>query len=185
MRDANTFVLLTDAEGNQQGWAPLTAQESGGSINPFFPVGPSFFVSAFQLYDIGGGNALDGPEFARARAAGVFKSGRVTADSNIIWTPASGFRFVVMGLTISVCAAIAADGLLEIDLVDDLAGVTVWNGNAYCTGTSPTGDTQLGVDFGPYGYTAPNADGDLLLTLSEAAAAGSIAYNVWGIERVA
>jgi hypothetical protein len=177
--------MLTDAEGNKQGWSPLTAQDAGGGNVPFFPVGPSFFVDAFQLYNIGGGNAIDGPEYARGRTASIYKVGRATTTSTVVWTPAAGFKFVVLGFTISVCAAIAADGVLEIDLVDDATTVTFWNGNAYCAGTTPVGDTQLGADFGRYGYTSETSDGDLVLTLSEAPAAGSVGYTIWGIERVA
>lgn len=177
MRDVNVFGLSYNEAGEGLGWAPLPLTSTGNV--PFIPVGPGILTSSFQLLNVGNNSPGGSVEFARARAARVFKTLQVQTSDAIVWTPLAGNRFVLMGFTVSVCASIAVAGRLSIELADNL--VPIWNGNAFC-GDAIAGDSQLGADFGAYGYESSGVDNELILTLSEAPADGAVGITVWGIE---
>lgn len=138
-------------------------------------------VAALQYVDIGQPVGIgDTFQIQRARGTGiVFTPQRVTASGpTTLFTPDTGKKFVLLGATISVCAAIASAGELEINLLDGAGAF--WMGNAFCN-TTLGRDTQLAVDFGQ-GYTSVAADNELRINLGVAATDGSVAVSAWGLQ---
>lgn len=124
---------------------------------------------------------FNGATFDRQRGANVFKSVVVTAAGDTtIWTPTSGKKFRLMGLSISAsgtAAALVAD-LLKIQ--DGAGGANLWQG-LIAVAVTVTGDSQIFVDFGQ-GRLSGAINTVLNANLATAFTAGGAAVNAWGTE---
>jgi hypothetical protein len=122
----------------------------------------------------------DGAAWDRARIATIFKTVIATAAGNTaVWTPAAGKQFRLMGYSISIAGTLAATGVLTVELVDQ--ATVIKNHVATVAQTTPTGDTQIGIDLGQ-GQLSAAANNILQVNLSVAMATGGVAVNAWGTE---
>lgn len=125
---------------------------------------------------------FNGATFDRVRVANVFKTAFATAaGETAVWTPTGGKKFRLMGYTISVAGTLAATGTNRIQLLDGTGGTVIANHIATLTDTTPTGDTQMGADWGQ-GFLSGAADRILRVKLASAVSNGGVAVNAWGTE---
>lgn len=123
---------------------------------------------------------FNGATWDRVRVADVFKTVVATAaGSSVVWTPAAGKRFRLMGYTISISGTTAATVTQALELLD--GATVIANHLATVTETTPTGDTQIGVDFGQ-GLLSSAANNVLEIHLGTAMGTGGVAINAWGTE---
>lgn len=173
MADSNGFILssLGGPEGFQVGTNIWGDPQRGGGDEGLFVLSQSFATN----FDTFAGNAIPAVtnhNTVRATAAGVTN----------LWTNPGGALLVVVGFSISVVGSLAVAGSLEISLyVDDALGELLWTGNAYVGATVAQETIFPMVEFGAVGRRLP-LDSNLVVDLSAALTAGSVAVSVWGAE---
>lgn len=116
------------------------------------------------------------------RSPNVFKTTTfVAAGDTTIWTPAAGNRIRLMGYSISAAGATAAALSDLLKLTEGAAGTVIAN---YMIGfnSTPTGDTQIFVDYGNEGIVFAAIDVALVANLAQSLTSGAIAINAWGME---
>ncbi len=133
-------------------------------------------VSSSGALSVGGGGQLPNIfNLAIAAAAG----------DTVVWTPAAGKKFNLMGYQISIAGTLAATDVLRVQVND---GSPVFsNISIHCatlTITTPTGDTQIGVDYNGGFFTSHAANSVLAVNLSAAIldANGGVFIQTWGFE---
>ncbi len=128
--------------------------------------------------------AFNGATFDRVRVANVFKSVAATALGNtVVWTPAAGKKFRLMGYAISVSGTLAASGVQVIQLLDSATIIGRMNAGLIQTRTANIsgGDSQAFRDLGQ-GRLSAVANNVLNVNLSTAMADGSVTVDAWGTE---
>lgn len=174
----------TVAAGNLQTLAQLYGLNSGGTFDRVRSGSSSadgLATSIGNLQTISESYAYNGATFDRVRIADVFKTVVATAGGNTaVWTPTSGKKFRLMGYTLSISGTMTATGTNVLQLTDGLS-VTIAQHAATVTATTPTGDTQIGCDFGQ-GYLSIAANNVLEVHLGTAMATGGVYVNAWGTE---
>lgn len=126
--------------------------------------------------------ALDGTNWDRVRGATVFRSAVATAAGNTaVWTPTAGTRFRLMAWRLSVAGTLAAAGTQVLQLRDG-ATTVIARAGANVAQTLPSGDTQIGEDYGAFGQLSSTIDNVLNLNLGTAMATGAVYIDVWGTE---
>lgn len=125
---------------------------------------------------------FNGATWDRVRIANVFKSVAATAIGNTtVWTPQSGKRFRLLAWRLSVAGTLAADGTQVIQLRD--GGVTILSrSGANVAAALPSGDTQIGADYGGEGILGSAPNSTLVINLGTAMASGAVYIDVWGTE---
>jgi hypothetical protein len=126
----------------------------------------------------------NGASFDRVRVANIFYTVVATAlGATVVWTPAAGKKFRLMGYTLSIAGTLAATGVQAIALLD--SATVIKNHFAHLIQTTTAnisgGDTQIGADLGQ-GQLSAVINNVLSITLSVAMATGGVAVNVWGTE---
>lgn len=126
------------------------------------------------------GRGFGGVDFHALRTPTVFRTVTATAaGETIVWNPAAGRRFRLMGYSISVCGTLAALGVETIDFLDGTGGAIIASHLAAVAATV-SGDSQISVQLG---NGIPGVlDNNLVVDLGTAFTAGGVAINVWGTE---
>lgn len=136
---------------------------------------------AAGILNINGFNYVwNGTTWDRVRGAVVYKTVVATAlGETTVWDPAGGKKVRLMGYTISVAGTLAATGVQTIQLLNGNAGTVIANHLATVADT-PTGDSQMGADWGQGQLLT--TDANLRIKLGTAMTTGGVAINAWGVE---
>jgi len=120
--------------------------------------------------------------FERLRTPTVFKTINHADNSIIVWSPAAGKKFRLMGGIITLAGpAKAAAAYNSLNFTDN--AVAMFTVSFYC----PLAAASLSTYTIPFtlpgnGYLSAVADNDLICNFGAAITAGSVALNVWGTE---
>jgi len=129
-----------------------------------------------------------GANLEAQRTMVVYKRGLANAaGANIVWTPAAGLRFRLLGFDVQMGGncTLAAAGPLQVDIRDGALQVFIWAvyvNNAVIVGTGSYLDKT--IVFGQNGYLSAAANNVLTCFLGAALAAGSIGVTAWGNEEI-
>lgn len=172
-----TSTVLYAENNAASGYDPLNEAGANTDGQQGFPVG-NLLTNAY-LYGYNG-DLSNAAAWDRVRIANVFKNVVATAAGNTaVWTPTAGKKFRLMGYTLSIAGTLAATGVNVLQLRDN-ATVIARHG-ATVTLTTPTGDTQIGVDLGQ-GILSSTINNVLNVNLGTAMATGGVYVNAWGTE---
>jgi len=128
----------------------------------------------------------DGGAWDRIRVANIFHTLTATATGpTVVWTPASGKKFRLMGFIISVAGTMAATGVQSIQLIDGSGGTVIKNFIASLIQTPSASIAPVGAvfpgDLGQ-GQLSSTANNVLEVSLGTAMVTGNVSVNVWGTE---
>ncbi len=149
----------------------------GGANNADAVAALTLGVAADAAYEF----VWTGAAFDRKRGANVFKTVAATGSGETtVWTPTSGKKFRLMGLTVSVSGTLAGLGVQVITIKDGAGGTAFLTFNA-AVGATLVGDSQMFSELGQ-GKLSAAANNLLIVNLGTAMASGSVAVNAWGTE---
>jgi len=103
------------------------------------------------------------------------------AGDNIVWNPAAGKRFRLMGFTVIVSKEAACAGAFYISVKDQ--GTAFYRLTVSTAALVAIGQPiQFTYNFPGNGYLSTAEDNNLILDLNGALTAGSVSINYWGCE---
>lgn len=136
-----------------------------------------------QAQSVGAFNfGWNGASFDRRRVANVFKTVQVSASGDtILWTPASGKKFRLMGMSYTNTMANGGAGIVAVTILIKDGSSTILTFSVATSTAIAVAQPPLMLSFGN-GILSSTANNNLVANMSAAASAGILAINVWGTE---
>lgn len=171
---------------NQSGTNPPTVQRSasvvefnGGIAQSGFVAGGGNLLTVMALQEIFkggiGGEAVRTPTtFVHALCT--------TVAATVVWDPAAGKKFRLMGYVIVPAAGMAAAGIQLITLLDEATAITIAHQVYLPAAANVTNQPPIVVKLAGNGYLSVAADNRLSVTLTSACTAGAISVMAYGTE---
>jgi len=117
------------------------------------------------------------------RTPGIYRHALcTTVAATVVWDPAAGKKFRLMGYVIIPSAGMAAAGIQLITLLDEAAAITIAHQVYLPIAASVTNQAPIVVQLPANGYLSVAADNRLSVTLTAACTAGAISVMVYGTE---
>jgi len=179
-----------DENGNIWGTPTVIMDTTGGTARPMTEVSTDGIGAANGGLNTNARNYLYNPSLAipgwdMQRTPTIFKTVQITAVAdNVVWTPATGKRFRLLGYNISwnLGTIAAAAGLETITFKDGAAGTAFSTHAVQISNASAYGYGSFDVNYPGNGFLSGLADRVLAVALDRAITAGGFWINVWGTE---
>jgi hypothetical protein len=105
-----------------------------------------------------------------------------TVAATVVWDPAAGKKFRLMGYVIIPAAGMAAAGIQLITLLDEAAAITIAHQVYLPAAANVVNQAPIVVQLPGNGFLSVAADNRLSVTLTSACTAGAISVMAYGTE---